>query len=151
MFKELFINSFNIRPNSKVAVISGHRFNPELFGYNSHVPYIKDYNFLYVVPEQFKANQIKRILVCKYKDSGKESECGHIRTDFGKFFDHLRSHSGERPFTCHYENCNHAFSFKENLKRHLHSHMGIKRFECEFCSQKFSNNQNLRRHMVRHR
>jgi hypothetical protein len=149
MFNSQFMNNFNLQPKSSVAVVSGEAFNPELFGYNGFVPTAKHYTFFYVVPETMKSNQIKRILICNFKDPKTGCECGHIRTDFSKFFDHLRSHSGELPYKCTYEGCEHSFSFRGNLIRHLHSHMGIKKFQCEHCSQRFSNNHNLKKHMNR--
>lgn len=149
MFNSQFINNFNLQPKSTVAVLSGEAFNPELFGYNGFVPTAKHYTFFYVVPETMKSNQIKRILICNHRDPKTGAECGHIRTDFSKFFDHLRAHSGELPYKCTYEGCDHSFSFRGNLIRHLHSHMGIKKFECEHCNKRFSNNHNLKKHMNR--
>jgi hypothetical protein len=147
VFSEQFITNFNILPQSKVAIVDGKVFQPEMFGFASHVPEEKNYIFFYVVPESMKSNHIRRIMLCNHREAESDAPCGHIRTEFGKFFDHLRAHGHERPFTCPYASCQQTFSFKENLKRHMHSHMGIKRFQCSTCQQLFSNNQNLKKHM----
>lgn len=81
-------------------------------------------------------HRIFQCLHCETKDGPK---CGLILNDLNKFFDHLRTHSKEKPFKCTFEGCNYAFAQKGNLKRHLNSHYGIKKFECNECNKRFSN------------
>lgn len=99
VFSKQFMDDNKVQPTSMVAIVSGHNLNPELFGHYS-IPAAQEYIFFYVVPQSLKPNEMKRILVCQHDISGQVEKCGHTRTDFSKFFDHMRTHSGERPYIC---------------------------------------------------
>lgn len=150
VFSQQFMNNFNLNPDSNVTILNGGNLDPRQFGYNGNVPEAKFYTFFYIVPKSMRSNQIKRIFVCQHKQSPTSKPCGHIRTDFSKFFDHIRMHSGELPFRCSYEGCTMRFAFRGNLIRHMHSHLGIKKFGCYECGKRFSNNHNLKKHSTVH-
>lgn len=48
--------------------------------------------------------------------------CGKVYPKMNKLLEHIRSHTGERPYTCNKEGCNASFSRQYGLRRHLLTH-----------------------------
>uniref|UniRef100_A0A1I7TW73 Zinc finger protein n=1 Tax=Caenorhabditis tropicalis TaxID=1561998 RepID=A0A1I7TW73_9PELO len=85
--------------------------------------------------------------VCLWKGCDREFKLFKAKY---KLVNHMRVHTGERPFHC--ETCNKVFARSENLKIHKRIHSGEKPFQCTHhgCTKLFANSSDRKKHMHVH-
>ncbi|XP_026878118.2 zinc finger protein ZIC 2b [Electrophorus electricus] len=87
--------------------------------------------------------------VCFWEDCPRESKPFKAKY---KLVNHIRVHTGEKPFACPFPGCGKVFARSENLKIHKRTHTGEKPFLCEFdgCDRRFANSSDRKKHMHVH-
>ncbi|TMW47296.1 hypothetical protein DOY81_007632 [Sarcophaga bullata] len=75
-------------------------------------------------------------------------ECNKTFKCAAQLQQHIRTHTGEKPFPCSY--CPRRFAQKYNLHIHERTHTGDKPFQCEICSKQFSALGNFQAHLKIH-
>ncbi|ORY98479.1 hypothetical protein BCR43DRAFT_487603 [Syncephalastrum racemosum] len=83
------------------------------------------------------------------------AECPRANKPFlkrHKMHNHMRTHTGERPFVCSVPDCLKRFSRLDSLNTHIKTHSNVRPFACTIpgCDKAYFHSRSLRKHIKSH-
>ena len=105
----------------------------------------------------------RKVYPCEHSGCGKKyTKLSHLKVSFFLLVNwyspnvtlpqaHMCAHTGEKPYSCPWSECDYKFSRSDELTRHKRKHAGLKPFQCHICARAFSRSDHMRKHVSRHK
>ncbi|XP_076805446.1 uncharacterized protein LOC143449220 [Clavelina lepadiformis] len=129
-----------VKPQSCVARNSDEKWSDSAEIFLDKSTASKRINACKVDAQLFVKNNKKKHLSCKFCEKSFKYNTN--------FKDHIRTHTGERPYQC--QVCHKSFSKNSSLKCHMKIHTGERRYQCQICYKSFTRNCYLQPHIRTH-
>lgn len=106
-----------------------HGSEIDLAHFEGRVPIPTSKNFIQIKFVNSKSGRHQ----CAFQCCEKNGTCNRVFRKWHNLFDHLRIHTGERPFLCPVDGCDYNFNQLSNQNKHLDTHRGKEKLPCKKC------------------
>ncbi len=130
-----------LHPSVKIMIEDGSSMDLESMK-SLRLPSLRTFKFVRYYKEQSK--RWSQMFLCEHENCDKSFKKWH------NLFDHLRSHTHERPFACPVLGCSQPFSQRSNLNKHMKIHKNKCYLTCSICKQQYTRAKILK-HFNTHR